>query len=181
METPILPLAGRRFTVRAYGSRGCAASHSRARRWASATWSGVMRVARAFQARIGDLGAGEVHLYNLPLFVLTHATAERLHQRLQRRGRCRFLLRRGRRTERHSGNGDRDKTCVVTGHNVCSLPLAGRTRYEKKRIAKSPVPACQSTHRRQVRRVIRVNEGSGCRLPPLQRLCQTHRSTPHVP
>ena len=62
------------------------------------------------------------------------------------------------------------------------LPLAGRNRYEKKRVAGSPVPetACQSTHRRQVRLVIRVDEGSGCRLHPLQRLCQTHRRTPQV-
>ena len=39
-----------------------------------------------------------------------------------------------------------------------------------------PVPdtACQSTHRRQVRLVIRVDEGLGGRLHPLQRLCQTH-------
>ena len=93
------------------------------------------------------------------------------------------MLRRDRRTERHSGNGDRGKTCVVMGHNVSSLPLAGRNRYEKKRVAKSPVPdtACQSTHRRQVRLVIRVDDGLGCRLHPLQRLCQTHRRTPYVP
>jgi hypothetical protein len=43
------------------------------------------------------------------------------------------------------------------------LLLAGRNRYEKQRVAKSPVPdtACQSTHRRQVRLVIRVDEGLG--------------------
>ena len=29
MSDPILPLAGRRFNVRNYGSRGCAASHLR--------------------------------------------------------------------------------------------------------------------------------------------------------
>ncbi len=40
VQTPILPLAGRGFNVRAYGSRGCVASHSRARRWASARHSG---------------------------------------------------------------------------------------------------------------------------------------------
>ena len=59
------------------------------------------------------------------------------------------------------------------------LPLAGRNRYEEKRVAKSPVPdtARQSTHRRKVRLVIRVDEGPGCRLHPLQRLCQTHRRT----
>jgi len=40
------------------------------------------------------------------------------------------------------------------------LPLAGRNRYEKKQIAKSPVPdtSRQSPHRRQVRRVIRVDD-----------------------
>ena len=32
VQTPILPLAGRGFNVRDYGSCGCAASHSRARR-----------------------------------------------------------------------------------------------------------------------------------------------------
>ncbi len=60
--------------------------------------------------------------------------------------------------------------------------LAGRNRYEKKRIAKSPVPdtAFRSTHRK-VRRVIRVDDGLGCRLHPLQRLRQTHRRTPYVP
>ncbi len=63
------------------------------------------------------------------------------------------------------------------------LPLAGRNRYEKKQVAKSPVPdtACQSTHRRTVRLVIRVDDGLGCRLHPLQRLCQMHRRTPYVP
>ena len=63
------------------------------------------------------------------------------------------------------------------------LPLAGRDRYEKKWVAKSPVPdtACQSSHRRQVRLVIRVDEGLSCRLHPLQCLCQTHRRTPYVP
>ena len=63
------------------------------------------------------------------------------------------------------------------------LRLAGRNRYEKKRVAKSPVPDTtrQSTHRRKVRLVICVDEGSGCRLHPLQRLCQTHRRTPYVP
>jgi len=64
-------------------------------------------------------------LPNLPLFVLAHASPECLHQRLQRRRRRRLLLRRGRRTERHSGNSDRDKTCVVLGHNVSSLALGG--------------------------------------------------------
>ena len=56
------------------------------------------------------------------------------------------------------------------------LLLAGRNRYEKKRTAKSPVPdtACQSSHRK-VRLVLRVDHGLGCRLHPLQRLCQTHR------
>ena len=46
------------------------------------------------------------------------------------------------------------------------LRLAGRNRYEKKRVAKSPVPdtACQSAHRRQVRLVIRVDDGLG-RIP----------------
>ena len=63
------------------------------------------------------------------------------------------------------------------------LPLAGRNRYEKKRVAKSPVPdtACRSARRRTVRLVIRVDEGLGCRLHPLQRLCQTHRRAPYVP
>ena len=63
------------------------------------------------------------------------------------------------------------------------LPLAGRNRYEKKRVAKNPVPdtARQSTRRRQVRLVIRVDDGLGCRLHPLQRLCQAHRRTPYVP
>ena len=63
------------------------------------------------------------------------------------------------------------------------LPLAGRNRYGKKRVAKSPVrdTARQSTHRRKVRPVIRVDEGLGGRLHPLQRLCQTHRRTPYVP
>ena len=64
--------------------------------------------------------------YNLPLFVLAQASPlECLHQRLQRRRRRRFLLRRDRRTERHSGNGDRDKTCVLMGHNVSNLPRPG--------------------------------------------------------
>ena len=62
------------------------------------------------------------------------------------------------------------------------LPLAGRDRYEKKRVAKSPVPdtACQSPHRSQMRLVLRVDDGLGCRLHPFQRLCQTHRRTPDV-
>ena len=77
------------------------------------------------QARVGNLGAGEVYLYNLRLFVLAHATAECLHQRLQRRRRRRFLLCRDRRTERHSGNGDNDQTCAVMGHNVSSLARSG--------------------------------------------------------
>ena len=38
-----------------------------------------------------------------------------------------------------------------------------------------PDTACQSTHRSQMRLVIRVDEGPGCRLHPRQRLCQTHR------
>ena len=40
-----------------------------------------------------------------------------------------------------------------------------------------PVPdtECQSTHRHQLRLVISVCDGHGCRLHPLQRLCQTHR------
>ena len=75
---------------------------------------------------------------------------------------------------------------VAIDFDVMSDPillLAGRNRYEKKRIAKSRVPdtARQSTHRRQVRLVIRVDDGLGCRLHPLQRLCQTHRRTPYVP
>ena len=41
-----------------------------------------------------------------------------------------------------------------------------------------PDTARQSTHRRQVRLVIRVDDGLGCRLHPLQRPCQTHRRTP---
>ena len=63
------------------------------------------------------------------------------------------------------------------------LLLTGRNRYEKKQVAKSPVPdtARQSTHRRKVRLVIRVDEGLGGRLHPLQRLCQTHRRAPYVP
>jgi hypothetical protein len=32
-----------------------------------------------------------------------------------------------------------------------------------------------------VRLVIRVGQGLGCRLHPLQRLCQTHRRSPYVP
>jgi hypothetical protein len=32
-----------------------------------------------------------------------------------------------------------------------------------------------------MRLVIRVDEGLGCRLHPLQRLCQTHRCTLYVP
>ena len=62
------------------------------------------------------------------------------------------------------------------------LLLAGRNHYEKKRVAKSPVPdtARQSVHRRKVRLVIRVDQGLGCRLHPLQRLCQTYRRTPQV-
>jgi hypothetical protein len=62
------------------------------------------------------------------------------------------------------------------------LLLAGRDRYEKKRVAKSPVPdtACQSPHRSQMRLVLRVDDGLGCRLHPFQRLCQTHRRTPDV-
>jgi hypothetical protein len=57
------------------------------------------------------------------------------------------------------------------------LPLAGRNRYEKQRVAKSAIPdtARQSTHRRKVRLVISVDDGLGCRLHPLQRLCQTPR------
>ncbi len=63
------------------------------------------------------------------------------------------------------------------------LLLAGRNRHEKQRVAKSPVPdtACQSPHRRKVRLFIRVDDGLGCRLHPLQRLRETHRRTPHVP
>ena len=63
------------------------------------------------------------------------------------------------------------------------LLLAGRNHYEKKRVAKSPVPdtACQSPHRRKGRLVIRVDDGHGGRLHPLQRLCQTHRRSPYVP
>ena len=61
-------------------------------------------------------------------------------------------------------------------------PTAGEQRVQcgQKRVTQSPVPdtACRSTHRRQVRLVIRVDEGLGCRLHPLQRLCQTHRRTP---
>ena len=57
------------------------------------------------------------------------------------------------------------------------LLLTGRNRYEKKQVAKSPVPdtARQSPHRSQMRLVIRVADGLGCRLHPLQRLRQTHR------
>jgi hypothetical protein len=49
------------------------------------------------------------------------------------------------------------------------LPLAGRNRYEKKRVAKSPVPdtECQSSHRSQMRLVIRVDDRLGGRLHPL--------------
>ena len=63
------------------------------------------------------------------------------------------------------------------------LLLAGRNHYEKKRVAKSPVPdtARQSTHRRKVRLVIRVDDDLGYRLHPLQRLYQTHWRTPYVP
>jgi len=63
------------------------------------------------------------------------------------------------------------------------LLLAGRNRYEKQRVAKSPVPdtSRQSTRRCKVRRVIRVDDGLGSRLHPLQRLRQTHRRTPYVP
>jgi hypothetical protein len=35
----MLPPSHRRLIARAYGSRGCAASHSLARRWASAIWA----------------------------------------------------------------------------------------------------------------------------------------------
>jgi len=38
-ENSILPLAGGGFNVETYGSRGFAASHARARRWASASWA----------------------------------------------------------------------------------------------------------------------------------------------
>ena len=38
-----------------------------------------------------------------------------------------------------------------------------------------PDTARQSAHRRKVRLVIRVDEGLGCRLHPLQCLRQTHR------
>ena len=50
---------------------------------------------------------------------------------------------------------------------------SGRAPTIRQRIAKSRVPdtARQSTHHRQVRLVIRVDEGLGCRLHPLQRLC----------
>ena len=37
----------------------------------------------------------------------------------------RLLLRVERRTERHSGNGDNDQTCVVMRHNVSSLARHG--------------------------------------------------------
>jgi len=64
-------------------------------------------------------------------------------------------------------------------------PTAGWQRVQcgQERVAKSPVPdtARQSTHRRKVRRVIRVDDGLGCRLHPLQRLRETHRRTPHEP
>ena len=58
----------------------------------------------------------------------------------------------------------------------------GMTHEKARRVAKSPVPdtARQSTHRK-VRLVIRVDEGLGGCLHPLQRLCQTHRRTPSVP
>ena len=68
---------------------------------------------------------------------------------------------------------------------VAAHPTAGWQRVQcgQERLAKSPVPdtARQSTHRRKVRLVIRVDDGPSCRLHPLQRLCQTHRRTPYVP
>jgi hypothetical protein len=52
------------------------------------------------------------------------------------------------------------------------LLLDVRNRYKKQRVAKSPVPdtARQSPHRSQMRLVIRVDEGPGCRLHSLQQL-----------
>jgi hypothetical protein len=88
--------------------------------------------------------------------------------------------------------GDDDEPDAVrhaglsTQDDVMSNPillLAGRNRYEKKRVAKNPVPdtAHQSPHRSQMRLIIRVDDGLSCRLHPLQRLRETHRRTPYVP
>ena len=72
-------------------------------------------------------------------------------------------LRLHRRTDERDQDGDGGEpdgvrhTGVSAQSDVVSdpiLPLAGRNRYEKKRVAKSPVPdpLRQSTHRRKVRR-----------------------------
>ena len=62
---------------------------------------------------------------------------------------------------------------MVTGYNVSSLLPTGRNRYEKQRVASSPVrdTARQSTHRRKGRLVIRVDDGLGGR-PLLHELDQ---------
>ena len=61
-------------------------------------------------------------------------------------------------------------------------PTAGEQRVQcgQERVAQSPVPdtSRQSPHLSQMRLVIRVDEGLGCRLHPLQRLCQTQVPPP---
>ena len=73
-------------------------------------------------------------------------------------------------------NGESDVPVVANAQAVLASfrALAGGNRCKKKRIAKSPVPntACKSTHRSQMRLVIRVDDGPGCRLHPLQRLAR---------
>ena len=74
------------------------------------------------------------------------------------------------------GDGDEPGGVRHTGlsaqSDVMSDPIllvAGRNRYEKKRVTKSPVPdtARQSRHRRKVRLIIRVDEGLGCPAHPV--------------
>ena len=73
-----------------------------------------------------------------------------LQQCLPRRQRCRLLLRRNQRTERHSSSGDRDKTYVVMGNKVSSLARhGGRFNATALRLA-----VCDHFHRSSVRYVM---------------------------
>jgi hypothetical protein len=63
-------------------------------------------------------------------------------------------------------------------------PTAGRSKLLRKETDRQESRAehgVQSPHPRKVRLVIRVDEGLGCRLHPLQRLRETHRRSPSVP
>ena len=73
-----------------------------------------------------------------------------LQQCLPRRQRCRLLLRRNQRTERHSSSGDRDKTYVVMGNKVSSLARhGGRFNATALRLA-----VCDHFHRGTVGHIL---------------------------